>query len=55
MARRSILSAIRDEQPVPEVVEPVAAPVPQGGSVTVRLRFTTSSACSPGMALWSVP
>ena len=33
MARRSILSAVRDEPPAPEVAELVAAPVPQGGSV----------------------
>ena len=33
MARRSILSAVRDEPPAPEVAQLAAAPVPQGGSV----------------------
>lgn len=33
MARRSILSAVRDEPPAPEVAEPAAVAVPQGGSV----------------------
>lgn len=33
MARRSILSAVRDEPPAPEVAKSAAAPVPQGGSV----------------------
>jgi hypothetical protein len=34
MARRSILSTVRDEQTAPEAAEPMAAPAPQG--VTVR-------------------
>lgn len=33
MARRSILSAVRDEQPAPEVAEPAAVAMPQSGNV----------------------
>lgn len=33
MARRSILSAVRDEQPVPEAADPITLPIPQGATV----------------------
>jgi hypothetical protein len=33
MARRSILSAVRDEPVALEVVDPIAAPVPQGATI----------------------
>ncbi len=33
MARRSILSAVRDEPPAPEAAESPAVPMQQGGSV----------------------